>query len=316
MRRTDVSLEFARDPGVEAGLVRELLTALGQPAPDEVSSIPDDGWPSLVGVVVARHDSALLGWTRVSAHEEDESVATADLLLVSREAVRLSPEVQSGPDSRPHGTAEDVVVARLLAGAADQARDAGFTALEWSGLDDSAEGVAAGRLGAAPHQEVGRHWGVGLDAWSVSATLPDVATRRVFQPVNDDLLAEYARLYHDATGLEWDAEDVAEYLGDDARPLLTLDLLDGRGAPRAQVTAVVTGRTALVEKVVHRAVPDADLAALVAALLTELAAALGGGRSEVAELSVRELHDPAVARACALAGLRITSRWLTFRLPL
>ncbi|SHF01117.1 hypothetical protein [Streptoalloteichus hindustanus] len=330
MTRTDVSLEFVSDPGAEAGLVRELLVVLGQPPPDEVG---DDDWPNPVGLVVARGEGRLLGWARVSAHEEDESAATADLLLVAREARPLGATVHSG-----HDVDESAVVVRLLAGAAEQAAGAGFAALEWSGVDDTPEGPAASELGATVRAEVGRHWGTRqLNAWPAPDGLPAVEVRRTREPVPEDLLPEYARLYHDATGVEWDVEDVAEYLADDRYPVLTLDLLGSvsdppvsehpvaehpvlqdpvpghpRGALVAQLIAAVADHTALVEKVVHRDAPAADLAALLAELVVHLRREHPG----VTELSVRELDDETVGHASSLAGLHVISRWLTWRMEL
>ncbi|MYT27545.1 MULTISPECIES: GNAT family N-acetyltransferase [unclassified Streptomyces] len=305
-----ISVEYDYDPTADVRLAEEAYAGLSDALPE--SDIDPADIESPACTVVARRDGSLLGWAQVYAVVDDEPAAFVQWLLVSR----ARGHATSGHNVLRDPTEEETdALVRLLRGAAEHARDAGYTALVWTDTDRSLDARAAAELGAPSAEDLGRHWTTTapLADWRAPAGLPSVTTRRMPQPPGDALLSAYAALHTEATGRAVSPEEVPERPLDGPYPLLTLDLLTPQGELSAQVTAAIPGDGAFIGRVLHRKdVGDEQ----VTALLTELIAQLRRDHPQVTHLEVREVDDPVVARSLNSMGLQITGHWRSYRLPL
>lgn len=267
----DTVVEFDRSPSAGNRLTDELYAGLPVDGPGSVGDPP----PGLVGTVVARAGGALLGWVTVYCPGAEPDVATARRLLVSLERERIV----EGHVAEPEGTGEEeAVLIRLFRRAADEARTAGFRALQWSDTEAELDARVAAELEASVHQELGRKWGSSaLDRWQPRVALPEVRTRR---PVS---------------GPGWQGLEL---------------LTDGGGA--ARIAAVVAGEEMYVEKVGHHGVDALRLGALVAEFIGQVRRV----HPSVGSFQVREPADDVLAAALKAAGLRVSHRWWQYRLAL
>ncbi|MFD5734592.1 hypothetical protein ACFWIY_17400 [Streptomyces sioyaensis] len=304
-----VRVEDDRDPNANVRLCEELYAGLPVPVPD----FAQEGGvrPALV-VVARRPDGGLLGWAEIRDGGDGASAARVQWLLVSRGRERIT----QGHNVVREVTAEErAVVLHLVRGAADSARRAGSTALEWTDPEGHLDGQAAAALGATEVEELGRRWRVApLAGWTAPSALPAVTVRPVPQSANDALLSAYADFYTEATGQPFRPENAAALLADrPPLPHLTLDLLAPEGGIAAQVTAVMVGEAATVDAIFHRRrVSAGQLAGLLAALIGRLRE----GHPEATLLEVQEHCGAPVDEALAAAGAHIANRWLRYRLPL
>ncbi|GAB3476909.1 hypothetical protein [Nocardiopsis coralliicola] len=305
--------------GVEERLAAEVLASAGfdagvADAAGEAAEGAEDA-VELLGTVVARRGGELLGWASVMAGGEGDPVAEWALASFEEELAVTGSAPERGAEP-----GEVAVVQDLVWEAAQWVRGRGFGGLLWAAGLPEADAAVAERLGAAVHREEGRDWSGDVAAVAVSA---GEGVREVAGELPAGRLEEYAQLFAAHAILhpfpeEWDAEDVAEWLGGaeeegDAEWLLasrTFDLVGGRGeAPVvAQVTVLVDREgAASVARVVHHGVPAGRLAGL----LGGVAAALEGSARR---LSVREFDDAVVAGACREAGLSVERVWPVYRL--
>lgn len=264
-------LDFDRDPSAGTRLTEELYAGMPVARPATGDGPP----PGLLGTVVARSDGALLGWAPVFCPGPETDVATVRRLLVSLERER----VVSGHVGELDGTGdEETVLVQLYRRAAEEARAAGFGALQWSDTEAELDARAAAELEASVHRELGRKWGSSaLDRWKPREELPAVRTRRA------------------TAGPGWQG----------------LELLPaGDGA--ARIAAVVTGEEIFVEKVGHHGVAALELASLVAEFIGQVRQV----HPSVVSFQVREEDDEVLATALRAAGLRISHRWWEYRLAL
>ncbi|MFC5721027.1 hypothetical protein ACFP1Z_12700 [Streptomyces gamaensis] len=304
-----IHVEDGRDPDTEVRLTEELFAGLPVPVPDLTH---DDGERPEWIVVARRPDGALLGWAQVYVRQEGAAEVHVQWVVVSRERERI---VHGRNNTREVAPEEKAVVTHLLRTAADAARAAGHTALEWDDPERHLDAPSAAELGAAPAQELSRRWTLTpLAGWTPPAGLSDVRARPVPSSPDAELLTAYADFFTDVTGQPYTPEDVAELLQDVASlPYAALDLLTPDGRPSAQIIAVIEKDVAQADAIVHRGEATAgQLAGLLASLVTRLRQEHTG----VTTLEVQDLGDPVVAEALTLMGLEITDHWQRYRLPL
>ncbi|MCF3172206.1 hypothetical protein IPZ61_02495 [Streptomyces sioyaensis] len=145
-----IRVEDGRDPKVIVGLCEELYTGLPVPVPDFAQE--GDVRPALV-VVARRPDGGLLGWAEIRDEGDGASAARVQWLLVSRGRERIT---QGHHVVREVTAEERAVVLHLVRGAADSARRAGSTMLEWTDQEGHLDAQAAAALGATEVEELHR----------------------------------------------------------------------------------------------------------------------------------------------------------------
>ncbi|WP_326694551.1 hypothetical protein OG709_16390 [Streptomyces sp. NBC_01267] len=269
----EIVVDFDRDSRAERRLTEELRAGLPGEGADLGESRP---YPGLLGTAIARADGELLGWAAVFSPGPDPEAAAVQWQLVSLERERIV----SGCVAEPDGTGDqEAVLARLFRVAADEARAAGFRALDWDGTESELDARVAAELEASVHQELGRKWGISaLGRWQRPAGLPTVRTRRAPE------------------GTGWQG----------------LELLTAAGRTAARIAAVVAGPEVYVEKVGHHGVDAPELGSLVAEFVEQVRR----DHPSVESIQVREVDDELLGRGLKAAKLRISHRWWQYRLPL
>ncbi|WP_274912109.1 hypothetical protein [Streptomyces sp. WZ-12] len=139
----------------EAALYRELYAPTSVPVP-ELSTEP---WPAPAGVLAGRRDGQLVGWVVFFAGSangnKDEGRAVLQWIMAKQERERIT----TGYITASPASAADVDDLTTLADAgARQARQAGYTSMEWGPAEPGlAEGLATRLSARTAEDEDGFH---------------------------------------------------------------------------------------------------------------------------------------------------------------
>ncbi|WP_216898128.1 hypothetical protein [Nocardia alni] len=284
----DLALEWDRHPGTGLRLANELAGAAGLATHEtDVLDLRVCRASGLrLGILAARKDGELVGWTTLSGGTGTRVVA--DPVFASR----YLRQIQWGHyDFEPATDTEERIVLALLAGAAEQARALGYRVLQWPGTDIGPEGRAAAALGAVTIGEYARVWTAEPRTWQAPVAL-DFA-----DPVDCVLHA------------------LAESAEPPGQVLVEALFAPGEMDPIASVATSVTGSEAYInagEGFSYQDVGSEGLAALIGAVIAEL-------RDQVPQalvLRVFECDEPRVRAALATAGLDVTARCRDYELVL
>ncbi|MFC9993881.1 hypothetical protein [Nocardia sp. NPDC127526] len=167
---SELILEWDGRPDAEARLTPEIYAGFGTSAPAETDyddTAFETDRPDTLGVVTARRDGRLLGWSWVYRDPDDAATARAQAAYLPREAARFHGEA----DPQPTPDEFDVIT-RLYLRSADAARAIGLRALRFSGGDTQPEGQAAARLHARAEPGDSRIWFARPASWQPPADLP------------------------------------------------------------------------------------------------------------------------------------------------